>query len=101
MKFEDSTAALAVNSAHGQYIGQKFAEYYQSALIENNFPKEKLDILLAGPDNEEYQDVWVYLFPITLKDQKGVEYIFDYFQGEGDIWELAKKEYDLIEWEEM
>ena len=70
---------LLVNSAHGVFIPQIFAENYGFLLG----PKDA-EVLKQGPDDEEYWDVWV---DVTDKDYvingRGITIV----QSEhGDVW---------------
>jgi len=99
MKLENVKMVCVVDSHHGIYIAQKFAEYYKDALIKNGYKSEDLAILLKGPDHENYVEVWSELLPVTLKDDSGNEFVFDCIGDDSDIWEIPKEEYDQIEWE--
>lgn len=101
MRFENSNATVVVNDHHGQYIAQVFAERYKDDILKSGFSKEDLDILLTGPDHEHYLDTWSDLFPITLTDTDGKEFVFDYVGEGGDIWEIPKDEYDVMDWDEI
>lgn len=103
MKFEDSNAQVAVNSAHGIYVAKVFAEKYKRYLekTESGLMNGDLAILLEGPDHPDYVEVFSTLFPITLKDEEGNLFVFDQVGDSGDVWEIRKEEYDQIEWEEI
>lgn len=96
MNFEETNAALVINSAHGIYTGQIFAEMYKNILLRNNYDPEGLKILLSGPDSEEYiQEYAESLLPITLTDDKNQKFVF--FEIDGDIWELPEGIYNKVD----
>lgn len=101
MRFEDSIAAVAVDSHHGIYIAKVFAERYKDDIIASGYPKEDLSVLLIGPDHPDYVEVWSELFPITLTDSEGNKFVFGDFGEDSDVWELTEEEYKLVEWDEL
>ena len=91
---EDATTfATEVDSHHGIYTAQTFAEYFGSELKGKGVDQEKIDSLLAGPEDEYYWDAYSSLLPIAFKGRT-------YFNGEdGDIFSLSTEEYEQIDWE--
>ena len=72
---------LAVNSAYGIYTGQAFAEFY-GPYVTNAKPGD-IDILLAGPEHEEYLDVYgmeLSGYELTINGQN-----YFVFESE-DLW---------------
>lgn len=98
LNFEDSDATVAVNDHHGVYVAKVFAELYGAELIKAGYKQEDLDILLAGPEHELYNEVWSELFPRVLKDDEGKEYVFDVVGESGDVWEIPAEQYDRMSW---
>ena len=69
---------LAVNGAYGIYIPQFFAEHYPSCMDGS-----ERDILLAGPEHENYWDVWSDILGCECWDG-------DIWQGEsGDVFIIS------------
>lgn len=67
---------LAVDSHHGIYGPQTFAEQYGRM----NISEDDWNILLDGPDNENYWETWEQ---VTLTWAFGPAMILE---SEGDIW---------------
>jgi hypothetical protein len=69
---------LLIEGSHGQYIPQVFAEQYPE-LIED---KEDLDILLDGPEHDDYWETWDYVFTRYGSDGE----FLTYGEGGGDLF---------------
>jgi hypothetical protein len=72
-------AELIVDSRHGQYCPQVFAEVVE----HERFPTVSggaWKVLLEGPSNDEYWDVWVTEVEGKFSDDGG------YIYQDGDIW---------------
>lgn len=103
MKFEDSGAICVVDSNRGIYAPQEFAKRYEQELrdsIKNHgddIMSEDINILLLGPQNELYDDVWGDILhrEITVGGK-----VFIIHQ-DGDVFLVPKENYEQIEWEEM
>lgn len=99
MKFEDSSAVCVIDSHHGQYIGQIFAQMYEPYL-RKQISKDALDSLLLGPEKSDmYFDMWADLEGIKLTNEEGKS--FRFCQIDGDIFEIPEEEYHLIDWESV
>lgn len=96
MELSEATSfSCEVDSHNGIYSGQAFAERFEGELTKL-IGEENVAILLAGPDNEDYVEVWANLFT------NGVE--FDgrtFFELEGDICSLSTDEYERIAWDSV
>lgn len=55
----------AVDNHHGIYTGQVFAERYPRLIPDAG----DLSILLAGPDNDVYLEVYQLLFPVETANE--------------------------------
>ena len=96
MKFEESSAVCVIDSHHGIYIGQIFAQQYEHEL-RKVLDEDKVEILLRGPDDLEYVEVWAELDGIELEDESGKK--FRFCQLEGDMFEIPSEEWPKIDWE--
>ncbi len=88
-----------VDSHHGIYSGQVFAQRLDSEFINGQIAgidAESWAILIDGPDNEDYIDVWAELDNVTITDTKGKEWAVYEYEG---IF-LYPKDAD-IDWDEM
>lgn len=70
---------ILVDSRHGQYCPQVFAQTINREKFPN-ISEESWNILLEGPDNEMYWDVWCYDVDGTMSIDGGT--IFQ----DGDVW---------------
>ena len=80
-----SRAMLIVDGHHGIYTPQVFAEVVDRGLLRLSPPGDQLDLLLAGPEVEDYWDVWTEVLD-------GASYVHPELglhtveQIDGDVW---------------
>jgi hypothetical protein len=90
-------SSLLINSAHGIYIPKLFADWAlanPNYVINMDAVKEDLQLLLQGPDGEEYHDTWSDVTDnIKLKDDEGRE-CFVY--QDSDVWAVPQDESDQL-----
>lgn len=99
MKFEDSSAVCVIDSHHGKYIGQIFAQMYEPYL-RKLISKDAIDSLLLGPEESDmYFDMWADLEDIKLTNEEGKSFRFR--QVDGDMFEIPEEDYDQIDWESV
>lgn len=85
-----------IDSHHGIYSAQVFAESLNFEQLKG-ITKEDYDILLAGPEHEDYVEVWANkLLNIVVADKNGKEW--SAYENEGIF--LYPKDAN-IDWEEM
>ena len=82
--------SLLVDSHNGIYSAQMLAKWYGPHL---QIEKDDLDILLDGPDNDNYVEVWANIDGIELIDDSGEKYFIWQYE---DIWAVP----DGWEWSE-
>lgn len=72
-KYMEEKGSCVIDGHHGIYLPQQFAKSFD--LDEWNVDKEDIEILLAGPDHENYWDVWDdVLANARYTDANGVEW---------------------------
>lgn len=71
---------MLVDSHHGQYIPQIFAETIKRELFANSISAEDFEIIAAGPDHESYWDAWDSILN-SAETADGVSLWQD-----GDLW---------------
>ena len=71
---------LLVDSHHGQYIPQVFAETVRRDLFGDSISAEDFEIISAGPDQEHYWDAWDSILN-SAETNDGVTLWQD-----GDLW---------------
>jgi hypothetical protein len=71
---------LLVDSHHGQYVPQVFAETIKRELF-STITAEDWAILEAGPDHESYWDVWIDI-EMSAETSDGISL----WSSEGDLW---------------
>jgi hypothetical protein len=78
---------LIVDGCFGVYVPKRFAEKYGNTSALLGIMQEDLDVLLAGPDAENYWDCWdEVLAKARLKfDNSSVEY---YLYQDGDLFAI-------------
>ena len=83
---------IIVNGQHGQYVPQVFAERFPEWLDD-----EERDILLAGPEHENYLDVWNDVIFYEYYDQ------FIYLGESGDLFIVSNSPMQALitAWESM
>ena len=92
-------AVLLIDSHHGIYIPQIFAEMYESSPNVNWDDISKDDIkILKDPDHEWYWEVWdSVLNNVTITDDNGVVHTL---HNNEDLWAIPEGEYTEEEFEE-
>lgn len=89
-----TNASLLIDSHHGTYIPQFFAEGFQNYITNKEELAEYLPDLTT-PDNEHYWDSWEHILDnAKLTDDNGRECIL--IQIEGDLWAIPENEIDEI-----
>lgn len=86
-----------VDSHHGIYSAQVFAEKFNETRIEG-ISKEDWTILLAGPDHEDYFQVWADCLDNITVDYEGKRWLV--WENEG-IYLYPEEIHDLIDWDEL
>ena len=84
MKYDESKLEMLIDSHHGVYIPQIFAQYFEEQVRKHD--PEIADILLSGPDHEDYWESWAQLIDYSdfvLINDKGERYTVT--QNE-DVW---------------
>ena len=99
MKTFSEVATLVIDANRGIYIAQEFAK----KLTKESIPfmgvdKSDIKILLLGPDNDQYVDVWAdKLESCTLPSPDGE---YSIMQVDGDLWAyIPSEEIDFSETE--
>lgn len=85
MNNETEKLILLVNGAAGAYIPQWFTEQYFHLVSNADKFEEEKQILLNGPDNEEYWDAWedvLYNAEILIDGNKY------HLEQEDDLWAI-------------
>lgn len=72
---------LIVDGCHGIYVPQRYAKICSSDDMATN---EQREILLAGPDHDEYWDVWDEVLSNVIVMRGGSRWALD--QDEGDVF---------------
>jgi hypothetical protein len=86
------TRVLLVDSAAGIYVPQSFAESHQ--MNEWGVSEEDESILMAGPEEEDYWDVWEEIVSAAIyEDSDGMKWTL---HQDGDLWAIREDH----EWEE-
>jgi hypothetical protein len=74
---------LLVDSRHGQYIPQIFAETVRRELFGDSISAEDFEIIAAGPDADHYWDAWDAILN-SAETEDGVSLWQD-----GDLWAVS------------
>jgi hypothetical protein len=86
-----------VNSAHGIYSAQVFAQMFKFEAVEG-ISKENWDILMAGPDHEDYVQTWADSLQNVVVIADGVRYLV--YENEG-IYLYPEEFHNLIDWDSL
>jgi hypothetical protein len=86
-------AVLLVDSHHGIYSGQLLAEHYE---LPNLSPEDK-QILLNGPDDESYVEVWSDLEGETVMIDGEA---YEVRSIDGDTWAIPAN-VEITNWGEL
>lgn len=101
MKTQEQLLAMfehIVDSHHGIYSGQVFAQSIPFEQI-SGMTKEDYDILLSGPDHENYIEVWAdELQNVVVTGTDGKRWLV--WENEG-IFLYPEEINDLINWDEL
>lgn len=77
-------SVLFADCAHGIYIPQHFAETINPKCTLHGLNEGDLDVLLAGPDHDSYNDTWAdVLDNCEIVDTKGKTWRL---YQDGDLW---------------
>lgn len=95
--FSEANPILLVDSHHGIYIPQIFAEGYSCRLTKPLTEEQVNDLKL--PENEFYWETWDDVLNMTIKDDNGIEHSI--IQNDGDVWAIPCDMMDKIAWDEM
>ncbi len=91
---------LVVDNHYGVYSAQTFAERFPFEQIDGEgVTKEDWDILLAGPDHDDYVETWADLFDgrfVVIIDGKR----YRVYEND-DIWLYPAELQDEIDWDEL
>ena len=92
-----TNSELLINSAHGIYVAQTFAQYYyETESIKNEAElSNELCTLLGGPDKEYYWEAWETVLNNAIM-QSPSEKEFILWSNDGDIWAVPVDEIELI-----
>jgi len=78
---------LLVDSNLGVYVPQTFARsfghYLPDSARKSVYEKSQLDVLLSGPDNEDYWDAWDEILNETITNEAGETFTL---HQDGDLW---------------
>lgn len=80
MLTKENPLELLVNSHHGQYVPQIFAETIKRELFGDSISDEDFEIIAAGPETEYYWDAWDSILN-SAETEDGVSLWQD-----GDLW---------------
>ncbi len=75
-----------VDSHHGTYVPQAFVELYDPEAW--HVKKDNLEVMLSGPDDENYWEAWDEILNFSYFIQDGVEYRL--VQREGDVFAIRE-----------
>jgi hypothetical protein len=92
MTKEEIGPQLFISDASGIYIPQRFAEEVDRSKV-SGVGDEEWEILLSGPSNEDYWDVWDEVECFAIIRDKGTSY---FLYQDGDLWLIPEG----MEWSE-
>lgn len=82
---------LLIDSNRGIYIPQVFAQNFEFYILNKEELREDLNILISGPENEEYDESWSNVLDnCKLTNDKGEEMYL--YQSDGDLWAVKEGE---------